>query len=123
MVVSRRVIVVGGTTGFGLVVAVSYWYLSDRINQSSSLVQQTVLNVSLQSDLRDATGGSCTAVSRIFGEMLQRKGTANILLDVECNKGRFTVEASARRQGVNWQMNQITLYRNGREMLLKHDFY
>lgn len=99
----------------------AYSCISDQIDRDSSLMKQTMHNLSHIKPLRAHTGGECSVASRIVGEMLQRKGLADVTFDVNCQRGPFTVHLTAHRRGMNWLTDQITLFQNGQECCMIND--
>ena len=96
-------------------VVYSYYYICNQIDKNSSLIKQTIHNLNRMHKLRAITGGGCEIVSSVTGEMLQRKGTADISFHVKCNSGSFSVSAIAHRQGINWKTDNLVLFQNGQE--------
>jgi hypothetical protein len=99
----------------------SYRRITDEIDRGSSLVIQSLHNMNAHESLKNVTGGKCTVLSRIRGEMLQRKGVANVSLDVQCRQGEFTVQIFAHREGFNWRTDQLTLFQNGQECCMLNE--
>lgn len=106
---------------FSIAVGAVIWYSYDRIcsdiDRSCSLVKQTVLNLNMLPDAREITGNHCTVNSKIFGTMLQRKGTADISFELKCQNGLFNVIVTAHRQGMNWKTDTLELHQNGQQVL------
>lgn len=107
--------VIFSTIGSSAFIYISYNYISDTVDRNSSLIKQTIHNLAHIKQIREHTGGECQVASRIVGDMLQRKGFADVTFDVDCRKGPFSVHLIAHRQGINWTTDQLTLYQNGQE--------
>jgi hypothetical protein len=112
-----NVATVGGAFGAGTILIASYYYFIHQMDRNCSLVKQTIHNLNYMEDCKKVTDGHCQPISNIRGEMLQRKGFANIDFDVRCRNGHFTIALTAHRQGMNWRTEHITLYENGQEKL------
>ena len=107
-----------GTTA---VIYYAYTSISDQIDRDCSLIKQTMHNLQHVKRIKEHTGGDCAITSRIIGDMLQRKGVADVTFDVGCQRGPFTVHSLAHRRGMNWRTDQLTLFQNGQECCIVND--
>lgn len=88
----------------------SYWLyrkIVDEADRNSLLVQQTMFNLKNMEKYGDRFK-EAEIVSRIRGEMLQRKGIADINFIVSTNSGeKVKVSVRANRKGWDWNTESI----------------
>lgn len=111
--ISKPIILVASGTALVPILLGCYVYISDDIDKNSSLVRQTMVNIRRIKSIKLMTGGNCQLTSRIAGEMLQRKGIADINFNVQCKHGQFLVRVLAHRQGMNWRTREMHLSGDG----------
>lgn len=76
--ISKGVKITGFVAGSALSWLGSYYFLSDYVLRSSSLVKQTLFNLETIDEVKEKLGGNIQVQSRINGPMNQFRGSANL---------------------------------------------
>lgn len=103
--------------GFGTAILGAYWYFSTRIDQDSSLVQQSLDNIQSSAAATEIVGHKCNPLGKVLGEMNQRKGLANIQFKIQCSKGNFLVDVLAHRERLDWKTDSLNISRGEKSLL------